>query len=132
MIRRSQSQPLWKKAVVRVHSLRHEQGPDGEESTQRLTPPHEHSFVREATTWNITFGEEICRVRMMIGFDYIAVLLQNPGEALRALDLRTRAVGLPADASAPLVAECVLGHSRPSGIPSFKIIFSSFLLRMRS
>jgi hypothetical protein len=82
-----------------------EQEPDGKESTQRLTPPHEHSFVREATTWNITFGEEICRVRTMIGFEYISVLLQNPGEAVRALDLRTRAVGLPADASARLVAE---------------------------
>jgi hypothetical protein len=31
----------------------------------------------------------------MIGLDYIAVLLQNPGEAVRALDLRTRVVGLP-------------------------------------
>jgi hypothetical protein len=82
-----------------------EQGPDGKESTQRLTPPHEHSFVREAATWEISFGDEVCRLKTMIGLEYIAVLLQNPGEAMRALDLRTRAVGLPCDPSARLVAE---------------------------
>jgi hypothetical protein len=81
-----------------------EQGPDGKESTQRLTAPHEHSFLREATTWEISFGDEVCRLKTMIGLDYIAVLLQNPLKAIRARELLSVAGGLPASSSAEYAA----------------------------
>jgi hypothetical protein len=66
--------------------------PAGRQSTG-TTKPNENSFIRDATTWNISFGEETCRVKTMIGLEYMAVLLKNPGEAVSALELQTRASG---------------------------------------
>jgi hypothetical protein len=68
--------------------------PDRKEPTQDSTAPNEDSFVREATTWVISFGGEICRLKTMIGLDYVFVLLQNPGRPIRALELQTLAGGM--------------------------------------
>jgi hypothetical protein len=70
---------------------------DGVESTPGVTELHGHSFVRETSTWAISFGDETCSVKMMVGLVYIAVLLQNPGRAIRALGLQALAGGRSAD-----------------------------------
>jgi hypothetical protein len=70
--------------------------PDGKKSTQGRTDPNEGSFVREATTRVISFGDEICRLKTMVGLDYISVLLQNPGKPIRALELQILAGGMSA------------------------------------
>lgn len=54
----------------------------------------ENSFVKEAATWAISFDDETCRLRLMNGLDYIALLLQNPGKPIRAGDLLTLAGGI--------------------------------------
>jgi hypothetical protein len=74
--------------------------PDGKKSKQNLAELPRNSFVREAATWAISFGDETCRLKPMIGLDYISVLLQSPGKSIRALELQSVAGGLRTGSSA--------------------------------
>ena len=78
--------------------------PDGKKSKQNLAELPRNSFVREAATWAISFGDETCRLKPMIGLDYISVLLQSPGKSIRALELQSVAGGLRTGSSADSVA----------------------------
>jgi len=70
------------------------------ESIPRLTEPEEDRFLRETTTWLISLGDETCRVKPILGLDYISLLLENPGKAIRALQLLSRAGGRSKSSSA--------------------------------
>jgi hypothetical protein len=65
------------------------------QSVETESQPQEDKFIREAATWLISFGEETCRVKPLRGHEYIALLLENPGKAIRALELLTLTGGQP-------------------------------------
>jgi hypothetical protein len=70
--------------------------PDGKRLELVKAEPTENHFVREAATWSITFEGEVCRLKTMIGLDYISVLLEHPGHPIRALQLQGLTGGLTA------------------------------------
>jgi hypothetical protein len=79
-------------SILDVHIAPKEQSVETD-STRRPAQPLEDKFIRETTTWLISFGDEICRVKPILGLEYIALLLENPGKPIRALELQTLAGG---------------------------------------
>jgi hypothetical protein len=63
------------------------------ESTRPPAQNEDDKFVREAASWLISFGDETCRVKPILGLEYIALLLKNAGKAIGALELQTLAGG---------------------------------------
>ena len=55
----------------------------------------ENQFFRDGDKWTIRYAGETCRLRPMLGLDYIATLLQHAGKALRALEVQSLVSGVP-------------------------------------
>ncbi len=57
-------------------------------------PIEGNHFIRHFNTWDIQFAGERCTSRTMLGFEYLAVLLEHPGTAFKALEMQTLVGGL--------------------------------------
>jgi hypothetical protein len=55
----------------------------------------ENYISREFNTWVIKFAGETCRLRTMLGLEYISILLEYPSRSMTALELKALASGLP-------------------------------------
>jgi hypothetical protein len=84
---------------------------------QTLEP--ENKFVKDGTTWEIVYAGETCKVgASILGFEYIAVLLQHPGVPMTPLELQGLAGGVSLSQSYTEVAELSIQEGAGDDEPS--------------
>jgi hypothetical protein len=62
--------------------------PNDQDTSDLESRARENQFIREASTWMIAFDGESCRLKTMIGLDYIAILLASATREFRPLELQ--------------------------------------------